>query len=152
MQDATAFEGAAFLGASRAARRDGHRLDLIARHLEYAERPLAFLPVQGATLVVTDRRVLELRPHLGIQGPWNVRRFLGFELHRGVPRSEVRGVDHAVAPEARDAAGALVQESRLVFATDAGPWEVLVARGPEAALTPEEVRALREAVLGPQPM
>ena len=66
MQDAEAFDGVVFLGTAKNAKRDPYRLSLFGTHLESDERPLVILPVQGGTLLVTDRRLLELRAHLEI--------------------------------------------------------------------------------------
>ena len=75
MQDADAFDDVAFLGTARTAKRDPYRLSLFGAHLESDERPLVILPVQGGTLLVTDRRLLELRAHLEVHGAWNVKEF-----------------------------------------------------------------------------
>lgn len=148
MRDAEAFAGTEFLGLARRAKQDPYRLGLFAKHLEPDERPLCFLPIQGGTLVATDRRVLELRAHLDVHGAWNVKEFLGFEIRRSWAREGIRGFEHVAAPATTGPPGGL--EERLVLATLDGTADILVARGPEAVLSREDVASLRAAILGPQ--
>src|SRR2546428_842376 len=98
MQDADAFDGVVFLGTARTAKRDPYRLSLFGAHLESDERPLVILPVQGGTLLVTDRRLLELRAHLEVHGAWNVKEFQGYMIQRSIDRGIVRDIEHAVRP------------------------------------------------------
>jgi len=147
--DERAFEGTAFLGLARSSKKDPYRLGLFAQHLERGERPTVFLPIQGGTLLVTDRRILQFRPHLDIAGPWNVRRFLGYDLERAADRSDVRHVEYRAAPPSPDG-GSRVLEERLLLSTSEGSQEVLLSRGPQAVLTSEEVRLLRTAILDDQ--
>lgn len=142
MRDASAFEGTAFLGPARRAKRDPYRLGLFAQHLEPDEVPLAFLPVQGGTLLVTDRRLLEMRAHLDVHGAWNVKEFLGYEVRRAWPRSDVGGIERSVTRLEG------VVEDVLVLATPAGDASIVVSRGPDPTLVDEDVRVLRDAVLG----
>ncbi len=146
MRDAEAFERTAFLGLARSSKRDPYRLSLFAEHLEPGEHPLAFLAVHGGTLVVTDRRILEFRAHLEVHGAWNVKEFQGYEVRREIPRSHVVRLDHRVEPDPRSSA----LEDALLLETPGGMERVLVSRGPEPTLTPEEFELLRAAVLGPQ--
>jgi hypothetical protein len=144
MRDASAFDGTAFLGLARRAKRDPYRLALFAAHLDPDEVPLAFLPVQGGTVVVTDRRILEMRAHLDVHGPWNVKEFLGYEVRRSWARADIRGIQHLAS---RLEGGV---EDRIVLTTPEGDASIVVSRGPEATLAPEDVDALRAAVLRPQ--
>lgn len=150
MRDETAFDGTAFLGLAREAKRDPYRLSLFAKHLEEDERPLAFLPIHGGTLLVTDRRLLQLRAHLEAHGARNVKQFMGYEVERDIPRVDVRGVDRVVTspPEPRPRTREV--EDRLFFMTKDGVTEVLVARGPQPVLRDEDLAELRTAILGPQ--
>jgi len=86
MQDADAFDGVVFLGTARTAKRDPYRLSLFGAHLESDERPLVILPVLGGTLLVTDRRLLELQAHLEVHGAWNVKEFQGYMIQRSIDR------------------------------------------------------------------
>jgi hypothetical protein len=149
MQDADAFEGVAFLGTARAAKRDPYRLSLFGAHLQSDERPLVLLPVQGGTLLVTDRRLLELRAHLEVHGAWNVKEFQGYVIQRSIDRVSVRDIDHAVQP-AVDGVGNRRMEDRLLLTTASGPEEFLVSRGPEPTLPDADFAVLRDAVLGRQ--
>src|SRR5438445_12530075 len=96
MQDADAFDGVVFLGTARTAKRDPYRLSLFGAHLESDERRLVILPVQGGTLLVTDRRLLDLRAHLEVHGAWNVKESQGYMIQRSIDRVSVRAIEHAV--------------------------------------------------------
>ena len=150
MQDAEAFDGVVFLGTAKNAKRDPYRLSLFGAHLESDERPLVILPVQGGTLLVTDRRLLELRAHLEIHGAWNVKEFQGYMIQRSIDRESVRQIEHAVRP-AVDGVGNRRIEDRILFTTANGPEEILVSRGPEPTLPDGDFEALRDAVLGRHP-
>ncbi len=145
MPDDRAFDGAAFLGLSRRAKRDPYRLELLARHFDLGERALVLLAVRGGTLVVTDRRVLEFRAHLEDHGPWNVRQFLGYVVAREFDRAAVRDVAHRVRA-AGD--GTQAVEDALEISLGDRAETVLVSRGPEATLPSEDFGVLRAAVLG----
>src|SRR5206468_12455244 len=88
----------AFLRLARSGKRDPYRLSLFGEHLAEDERPLAFLPIHGGTLLVTDQRLLELRAHLEVHGAWNVKQFQGYALHQAVSRGIVREMTHEVVP------------------------------------------------------
>lgn len=150
MRDADAFEETEFIGMARSARRDPYRLSLFGQHLAEDERPLIFLPIQGGTLLVTDRRLLEFRAHLEVHGAWNVKQFQGYALQRALDREAVRDMIHEVRPQV-DAAGNRRVDDRFIVMTDEGPQEFLVSRGLEPTLPDSEFDALRAAALGPQP-
>lgn len=150
MPDAEVFANTAFLGLARLSKRDPYRLSLFAQHLAADERPLVLLTIQRGTLLVTDRRLLELRPHLEVHGAWNVKEFQGYAVHRAIERAAVHDIAHAVHAGTDPAANRRV-EDRIVLTTADGPEEFLVSRGPETTLPDEEFDVLRAAVLGPQP-
>src|SRR5437867_13180134 len=150
MQDAEAFDGVVFLGTAKNAKRDPYRLSLFGAHLEADERPLVILPVQGGTLLVTDRRLLELRAHLEIHGAWSVKQFQGYAVHQAIERRAVREVSHTVRT-AEDAVGNRRTEDRLLLTTDQGPAEFLVSKGPDATLSADDFTGFRYAVGGLQP-
>src|SRR5207302_1987307 len=77
---------------------------------------LVSLPLQGGTLLVTDRRLLELRAHLEVHGAWNVKEFQGYMIQRSLDLGSVRGIDHVVRP-AVDGAGNRRIEDRLLLTT-----------------------------------
>lgn len=144
MTDAAAFDDTAFLGLSRRSKRDPYRLGLLAQHLDPGERGRVLMTVQGGTLVVTDRRLLEFRAHLEVHGAWNVKEFQGYEVRRQFPRSSVRGLEHVVRP---NASGAAAVEDAVTFLLDDREETVVVSRGPEPTLAREDFEALQAAVL-----
>jgi hypothetical protein len=146
MQDADAFDEVAFLGMARSAKRDPYRLSLFGAHLDSGERPLVLLPVQGGTLLVTERRILEFRAHLEVHGAWNVKEFQGYVVQRAIDRASVREVEHIIRA-AVDAGGSRRVEDRLQMTTPSAVEEVLVSRGPEPTLSDADFAVFREAVL-----
>lgn len=86
------FADTLFLGATRGLKRDEDRLWMIAEHLEEDEQALAFLSLKTSNLLLTPRRVLELKPHLDVGGMWNVLRFEGYEASAVVPLRDIRDV------------------------------------------------------------
>ncbi|MGQ0798038.1 MAG: hypothetical protein ACT4OI_09305, partial [Methanobacteriota archaeon] len=115
MSGESAFDAVSFLGTARSARRDPYRLALFARHLEPGERPLCLLPVQGGTILATDRRLLELRAHLDVHGAWNVKEFLGYEIHREIPRVSIRDIARSVVQPAAGSGARAVEDSLVVI-------------------------------------
>ncbi|MCJ2520780.1 MAG: hypothetical protein LN412_07555 [Candidatus Thermoplasmatota archaeon] len=85
------FSDTLFLGAGRGMRKDENRLWMIAEHLQEGERALAFLSLKTSNLLLTERRLLELKPHLDIEGMWNVLSFKGYDTRREVYLREVLG-------------------------------------------------------------
>lgn len=85
------FSDTLFLGAGRGMRKDEDRLWMIAEHLQEKERALAFISLKTSNLLLTERRLLELRPHLDVQGMWNVLSFKGYDPRREVYLREVLG-------------------------------------------------------------
>jgi hypothetical protein len=146
MRDADAFEGTTFLGLAKRSKRDPYRLGLFAAHLEPDERPLVFLAVQGGTVIVTDRRVLEFRAHLEVHGAWNVKEFQGYEVRRNWDRLLVRGVEHTVAPSVSGPAGTVEDSIRLSLPDRVEA--IVVSKGPQPTLTREDFEILRTAVSG----
>jgi hypothetical protein len=82
-----------FLGATRGMKRDENRLWMIAEHLDSDEDALAFLSLKSSNLLLTPRRVVELRPHLDVGGMWNVLRFEGYETTAEVQLKQIRNVE-----------------------------------------------------------
>jgi len=149
MEDADAFDGVAFLGMARSAKRDPYRLSLFGAHLDSGERPLVLLPVQGGTLLVTDLRILEFRAHLEVHGAWNVKEFQGYMVQRSIDRASVREIEHVVRGTVDTADNRRV-EDQLQLTTSNGLENVLVSRGPEPTLSDADFAVLRDAVLGRQ--
>ncbi len=133
MRDASAFDRAEFLGLARRGRRDPHRLELFARHLEPDEEAEAVLPVTGGTLVITDRRLLYLTSHLEVDGAWNVREFQGYVVSREVLLKAVADAERVVRQGRRE------MEDALLLTTTGGPEEIVLSRGPERVVPDEDV-------------
>lgn len=148
MRDAEAFAATTFLGLARSGRRDPYRLELLGEHLEADETPLALLEIRSGILLVTDIRVLELRPHLDVHGAWNVQEFRGYAVRQSIPRTSVRSVDRETRPSSggspRD-----VDEVLRLGALD-GAIEILISRAPAPTLEALDLGILRDAILGPQ--
>ena len=136
MTDETAFEGAAFLGLSRNARRDPYRLGLFARHFEVGERATGLLPIAGGTLVVTDRRLLLFTTHLEVDGAWNVREFTGYVVSKEIPLDEIMDVRHSTVRGPRDVADELHVLSR------GGAVDFVVSRGPERTVSDDDLATM----------
>jgi hypothetical protein len=132
VRDASAFDHAEFLGLARRARRDPHRLELFARHLDPDEEAEAVLPVTGGTLVITDRRALHLTSHLEVDGAWNVREFQGYVVSKEIPLDAVSDAERIVRKGPRDV------EDALRLSTTAGPEEIVLSRGPERVVSDED--------------
>ncbi len=85
------FSETLFLGAGKGMRQDEDRLWMIAEHLQEYEKALAFLSLKTSNLLLTERRLLELKPHLDVQGMWNVLSFKGYDVREEVYLREVMG-------------------------------------------------------------
>lgn len=123
MRGPEAFERTEFLGTARRADRDEQRLAMIGAHLERDETPLAVLPLAGSTLVLSDRRLMELGIHLEVHGAWNVRRMSGFSIEWECPREDVTGAD-VVEEGPGDA-----PVGRITVETARGPIRFVAYRG-----------------------
>ena len=93
-----AFEEAVFLGGRQEGKRDPERLRLFSDHLEAGERVGFVLPCRNSTLVLTDRRLLDLKPRLVAHGAWNVMKFEGFSLNAEIPRGTASAVRRRPVP------------------------------------------------------
>lgn len=83
------FSDTLFLGAGRSLGTDEDRLWMIAEHLHEDETALAFLSLKTSNLLLTEKRLLELKPHLDIEGFWNVLSFRGYRVKKEVYLREV---------------------------------------------------------------
>ncbi len=108
------FSATLFLGSGREVGTDELRLWMIAEHLQEDETAVAFVSTKESNLLVTERRLLELRPHLDVQGFWNVLSFKGYAPRREIYLREVMGF----LLEAKDLGGRVrvqVGEEEIVF-------------------------------------
>ncbi len=69
------FRDAVFLGGRQDDKKDPERLRLFAEHLEEGERVRWILPCRNSTILITDRRLIDLKPRLVAHGAWNVMKF-----------------------------------------------------------------------------
>ncbi len=93
-----AFARASFLGGRQEDKRDPERLRLFADHLEEGEHVLWVVPCRNSTLLLTDRRLLDLKPQLVAHGAWNVMKFVGFSLQAEIPRGTASHVRRKPVP------------------------------------------------------
>ncbi len=138
MRDESAFDGAAFLGLARKAKRDPYRLGLFARHFAVDEEALVLLPIAGGTIVLTNQRLLEFQTHLEIDGAWNVREFSGYTVTRELALASIAGAEH-VAAARPSPQSALAMDDVLRIETSEGPVDFVLSRGPEAVVPAEDV-------------
>lgn len=85
------FSRTLFLGAGKGMRRDEERLWMIAEHVRGDEEALAFFSLKTSNILLTQARLLELKPHLDVEGFWNVLSFKGYEVRREIYLREVLG-------------------------------------------------------------
>lgn len=83
------FSQTLFLGGG--ARQDEDRLWMIAEHLQEDETAVAFASTKKGHVLLTEKRIVELQPHLDVQGFWNVLSFKGYAPQREVYLREVVG-------------------------------------------------------------
>lgn len=131
-----AFEGAIFLGGRQADKRDPERIRLLAEHLEADERARFVLPCRNSTLLLTNRRLLELRPQLTAHGAWNVMKFSGFYVHAEIPKGTAGAVTRRPVPLG---SGMKVLGGEIVELTSQGKAFTFVTEPYGEALTPDDV-------------
>ena len=143
-----AFDNVQLLGAARRSRRDPYRFELFGQHLDPGENPVALVEIQGGTLLVTDRRVIQFQPHLDVHGAWNVKEFLGYSVRRAWSRDGIVDVSRVTA---RSAGGPRRDvEDTIRFVTSEGRADILVSRAPSTTLSEEDFTILRGAILSGQ--
>ena len=147
METEAAFDDAEFLGLARSGKRDAHRLALFARHFETGERARAVVPVPGGTLIVTDRRVMDLRPHLEVDGAWNVREFQGYSVAREIPIASISSAKRRIGSSSDGGGTTNAVEEVLDLETSRGTESFLLSRGPRPVLTEAESARLTDALL-----
>lgn len=138
MSDLDAFATTEFLGRGQLVVQDPERLSLFAQHLAPGERVRAVLPLRNTHLFLTDRRVVEFKPHLEVHGAWNVLQFRGFEPLRQIDLEAITGVDRRLG-EPRRLRGQVIRSERLVLATSHREHVFETEPYGLSALTPEAV-------------
>ena len=133
---AAAFRDATFLGGRQKEKRDPERLRLFAEHLEDGERVLYVLPCRSSTLLLTDRRLLDLKPRLFAHGAWNVMRFEGFVVNAEIPRGTAADVRRSPVPLAP---GGQVLGGELLELTAHGKAFTFVTEPYGEGLSPDDV-------------
>lgn len=79
------WDGTEFFPAKPSTKNAYSSLNFFEDHLREGEGAKAVLLGLEATLVLTDHRLLELRPHLDDFGFWNVKSFEGYEAVLDIP-------------------------------------------------------------------
>lgn len=126
------FEGAEFLGAKRGTKQDLRRLALFSRNLRQGEYVRALLPIRGGTLLLTNQRLMEMKPHLAAHGFWNVREFQGYHVESEVLLGDVIEAGTHFSLTSAERPGFRKAESQLVLRTKGGTKSFVVSRGVRA--------------------
>lgn len=140
-----AFERAVFLGGRQEDKRDADRLRLFADHLEEGETVRWVLPCRSSTLLLTDRRLLDLRPQLAVHGAWNVMRFSGFYVNADIPHGTASAVRRKPVPLGP---GGKIVGGEVLELTAQGKTFTFVTEPYGAGLTPDDVTAFVAAIAG----
>ncbi len=80
-----AFSQTQFFPSKPEAKNAYSSISLWGEHLEPGERVRSVIMLRSSTVLLTDRRLLELTPHMDDFGFWNVRRFEGYERTLELP-------------------------------------------------------------------
>lgn len=109
------FSETLFLGAGKGVQTDVDRLWMIAEHLHGDETALAFVSLKTSNLLLTEKRLVELKPHLDIEGFWNVLSFKGYRVKREVYLREILAFDLETGRGERGALHIQVGDEKVVF-------------------------------------
>lgn len=131
-----AFEAAVFLGGRQEDKRNPERLRLFAEHLEAGERVRWILPCRNSTILLTDRRLLDLKPQLVAHGAWNVMKFEGFSLNAEIGRGTATAVRRRPVPLG---SGGKVIGGELLEITAQGKAFTFVTEPYGQGLTPDDL-------------
>jgi hypothetical protein len=130
------FARTTFLGGREKAKRDPERLRLFAQHLEDGERVGWVLPCRNSTVLLTDRRLLDLKPQLVAHGAWNVMKFEGFSLNADIPRGTATDVRRKSVPLGP---GGKVMGGEVLEVTAHGKTFTFVTEPYGEGLTPDDL-------------
>ena len=137
MADPTrAFANAKFFGGRQADKRDPERLRLFAEHLEDGEQVAFVLPCRNSTLLLTDRRLLDLKPQLVSHGAWNVMNFSGFAVSADIPLGTASAVHRKPVPRGP---GGKIVGGELLEITAQGKTFTFVTEPDGPNLSPDDV-------------
>lgn len=138
-----AFDGTRFLGGREQDRRDPERLRLFSEHLEDGERVLWVLPCRSSTILLTDRRLLDLKPQLVAHGAWNVMKFEGFSLNAEIPNGTAGAVRRRPVPLGP---GGKVVGGELLQVTARGKTFTFVTEPYGEGLSPDDISGFLAAL------
>jgi len=142
-----ALAAALFLGGRQDDKRDPERLHLLAEHLDEGERALWILPCRSTTLILTDRRLLDLKPQLVAHGAWNVMKFEGFSLHAEILRGTASAVRRRPVPLGP---GGKVVGGEMLEIVSQGKTFTFVTEPYGESLTPDDVTHFLAAFSSPE--
>ena len=132
----SSFRDADFLGGRQADKRNPERLRLLAKHLEEGERVSFVVPCRNSTLLLTDRRLVDLKPQLVTHGAWNVMKFEGFYVNADIPRGTATDVRRRPVPLGP---GGKVMGGEVLELTAQGKAFTFVTEAYGEGLTPDDV-------------
>ncbi len=130
------WEQAEFFPAKPSMKNAYSSLNFFEDHLREGEAARAVLLGRDTTLILTDHRLLELRPHLDDFGFWNVKSFEGYEEVLDLPLAET-------TLEAREEVGGVV---RLRLSCPEGPRVTTLA--PHDALSGDQINRFLQLLSG----
>ena len=131
-----AFAEAVVLGGRQGDKPDAERLRLFAEHLEAGEIAKWILPCRNSTLILTQHRLLDLKPQLVAHGAWNVMKFEGFSLNAEIPRGTATAVRRKPVPLGP---GGKIMGGELIEITAQGKMFTFVTAPYGDSLTPDDL-------------
>ena len=141
-----AFSGARFFGGRQEDKKAPERLRLFAEHLEDDERVAFVLPCRNSTLLLTDRRLLDLKPQLVSHGAWNVMNFSGFVVSADIPLGTASAVRRRPVPLGP---GGKIVGGELLEITAQGKTFTFVTEPYGPNLSPDDVSQFLAALTTP---
>lgn len=130
------FRDAVFLGGRQDDKKDPERLRLFAEHLEEGERVRWILPCRNSTILITDRRLIDLKPRLVAHGAWNVMKFEGFTLNAEIPQGTATSVRRRPVPLGP---GGTIVGGEMLEVTAQGKTFTFVTEPYGEGLTPDDL-------------
>lgn len=140
-----AFAEAVVLGGLRGEKPDPERIRLFAEHLEDGETAQWILPCRNSTLILTQHRLLDLKPQLVAHGAWNVMKFEGFSLNAEIRRGTATAVRRRPVPLGP---GGKILGGELLEITAQGKTFTFVTAPYGEGLTPDDLTRFLAALGG----